>query len=432
LDELNLPYQLTGTLGTVEFDKPGIKGVTFRSDQKRLIKAALVNGRGVLQAPCGTGKTVVLIGVISAFKKERILFLCHTLTLVSQFKEELIKWGFSDIGVISGEEKSFGRIQLATIQSFSRLDPKTYVNEYDVILVDECFRGNTKVKTEFGNRPIKEINIGDQVWTSLGLKKVKRVFKSKVPLENIVKVKLSNGEVIFCSKNHLFKVRGKWIKAQDLAGRSLTTFKKYCPICGGPIKNKQSKFCSRECLGKDPERRKRSSETMRRTNLRRKKIISDRMIKNNPTKDPKIIEKMKQTKRLNGTLHVWPSERGGNGTHTEAQMLLAVALGWKLEVAVTLADHLPKGEKREYTTANGWPTCYKLDIGNKTLKLGIEVDGKGHKWEQKREKDKKKEDALKLLGWRVLHFTNEDIMTNLSGILSKVEKEIEGLRSSMI
>lgn len=137
LEDRGLPYQLTGTLGAVKYDKPGIKGVTFRPDQKRLIKAALVNGRGVLQAPCGTGKTVVLIGILSAFKQEQILFLCHTLSLVSQFKEELIKWGFSDIGVLSGEERSFGRIQLATIQSFSRLDPTTYVDKYDVVLVDE-------------------------------------------------------------------------------------------------------------------------------------------------------------------------------------------------------------------------------------------------------------------------------------------------------
>lgn len=137
LDEHKLPYRVIGSLGAVEYDKPGIKGVTFRPDQKRLIKAALIKGRGVLQAPCGSGKSMCLLGIISAFKQEQILFLCHTLPLISQFKDELVKWGFTDIGVISGEEKSFGRIQLATIQSFSNLDPRTYVDKYDVILIDE-------------------------------------------------------------------------------------------------------------------------------------------------------------------------------------------------------------------------------------------------------------------------------------------------------
>lgn len=224
LDELNLPYQLTGTLGTVKFDKPGIKGVTFRPDQKRLIKAALVNGRGVLQAPTGSGKTICLLGIISAFKEEQILFLCHTLSLVSQFKEELIKWGFSDIGILSGEEKSFGRIQLATIQSFFRLDPRTYVNKYDVIFVDECFHKSTRIKTVSGDQPIEKIKVGDHVQTSSGPKKVKHTFKTEVKLKDVVRIKLSTGKSVFCSKNHLFKTPEGWAQAQNLQGEQLTSF----------------------------------------------------------------------------------------------------------------------------------------------------------------------------------------------------------------
>jgi superfamily II DNA or RNA helicase len=139
LDEHNLPYQVSGTLGKVEYNKPGVKGLTFRPDQKRLIRAALVNGRGVLQSPCASGKTILLIGIISAFKQEQILFLCHKTTLITQFKEELLKWGFrsEEIGIISGKENTTGRVQLASIQSFSNLDPRTYVGKYDVILIDE-------------------------------------------------------------------------------------------------------------------------------------------------------------------------------------------------------------------------------------------------------------------------------------------------------
>lgn len=208
---------------------------------------------------------------------------------------------------------------------------------------------------------------------------------------------------------------------------SIMTPKKYCPTCGKLVEKKKNRFCSRACGYKDPKRRRISSETMRKTNLRRRKILSERMTKNNPTKDPKVIEKMKQTKRINGTLHIWQGERGGNGSYTEPQMLLAATLGWEIELPVKLAEHIPKGGKREYTDANGWPTCYKLDIGNRELKIGIEVDGKGHRWKYKKEKDKKKEDALKPLGWKVLHFTNEEIMTNLSAVLLEIRKEIKAL-----
>lgn len=205
------------------------------------------------------------------------------------------------------------------------------------------------------------------------------------------------------------------------------TFRKYCPVCGILIKTKEGKYCSRDCMSKCPERRRISSETMRKTNLKRSKILSARMKENNPANMPGVIGKGQQTKREKGILHVWAAKRGGNGTHTEPQILLASTLKWELEVAVTLADHLPKGEKREYLKANDWPTCYKLDIGNRNLKIGIEVDGKGHKWKRKREKDKKKEEALKPLGWGVLHFTNKEIMTNLSMVLSEIKKEIKAL-----
>jgi hypothetical protein len=202
-----------------------------------------------------THNTVVLLGITAAFNEENILFLCHNVTLVSQFREELIKWGFNpkEIGVLSGSQNTTGRIQLASIQSFQKLKPRDYVNKYQVILVDECFHKSTKIKTSAGSRPIGEINIGDQVWTSMGLKGVNQVFKTKIPLEDIVKVKLSNNKVIFCSKNHLFKVKGGWVEAQNLKGKLLTTIKRYCPICGGLIQHAGNKYCSRACSYKDPK-----------------------------------------------------------------------------------------------------------------------------------------------------------------------------------
>lgn len=140
LDELKMSYELIGETPKIEYGSPNIPGLTYRPDQKRLIKAALENGRGVLQAPCGSGKTIVLLGITAAFNEENILFLCHNVTLISQFREELIKWGFDprEIGVLSGSHNTTGRIQLASIQSFYKLKPRDYVNKYQVILVDEC------------------------------------------------------------------------------------------------------------------------------------------------------------------------------------------------------------------------------------------------------------------------------------------------------
>ncbi|HDZ27302.1 MAG TPA: DUF559 domain-containing protein [Candidatus Aminicenantes bacterium] len=125
---------------------------------------------------------------------------------------------------------------------------------------------------------------------------------------------------------------------------------------------------------------------------------------------------MISTKRINGTLNVWLGKRGGNGQFTPQQVLLATALGWPMEVAISLG-------KRQ----KGYPTNYKVDVGNKKLKLGIEVDGKNHRMKRNILKDKKKENKLEELGWKVLRFTNKEITMNLSRVLFKIKKEIKAM-----
>ena len=75
----------------------------------------------MIKSPTGTGKTIVALGLISAFSQETILILVHTRELLYQTEEELYKWGFSDIGMIGDGKKTTGRIQIAMIQSFVKL-----------------------------------------------------------------------------------------------------------------------------------------------------------------------------------------------------------------------------------------------------------------------------------------------------------------------
>jgi hypothetical protein len=158
------------------------------------------------------------------------------------------------------------------------------------------------------------------------------------------------------------------------------------------------------------------SKKMRETNLKRKKIISERMKKNNPSFNKQTIEKGMNTKRINGTLHIAPVKRGGNGKPLPIpQKLLATALGWQTEYSVP-TKLKPK---------DGFPHCYKIDIANPVLKVGIEVDGCSHYTRKKQ--DMKKEKLLKELGWKILRFTNKEVMTNLSQVLLVIKKEIKDL-----
>ena len=226
----------------------------------------------------------------------------------------------------------------------------------------------------------------------------------------------------------------------------------YCPNCKKEERNKRQKtimtncyICGKavECKGYKPWRtslakakegtaccsEKCTKEALRRGKVKSGKWLSDynekyaseRMKNFNPMFKQENIEKMKSVKRANGTLNVWPGIRGGNGHYTQPQILLATALGWKMEVAVKTGNKQRDG--------SGFPTCYKVDVGNPKLKIGIEADGPGHTKKQKI-LDNKKDQKLIGMGWKILRFTNKEIMENLGQCVRTVMSTISKLKST--
>jgi hypothetical protein len=94
-----------------------------------------------------------------------------------------------------------------------------------------------------------------------------------------------------------------------------------------------------------------------------------------------------------------PIRRGGNGqllTLPQLALLHALGEGWEAEVAV------PTGLPRD----SGYPTHYKLDLANRDLRLGIELDGRSHWLIDRAEQDAKKDHLLRSLGWSVYRVSN--------------------------
>ncbi len=136
LDNEHITYKYTTDVYPIEYDEPRLSNIIFRDYQIDLIETGLTHGRGVLQAATASGKSIILAGIISAFTQERILFLVHTVGLVTQFEEHLIKMGFTDVGVWQGRRKEDKRIILGTVQSFKSVVTK-FTNTFDVVLIDE-------------------------------------------------------------------------------------------------------------------------------------------------------------------------------------------------------------------------------------------------------------------------------------------------------
>lgn len=88
-----------------------------------------------------------------------------------------------------------------------------------------CLIGETLVETEFGQKPIRDVNVGDLVWTRKGLKKVYDV--QMTGRKPVLDVTLSNGVVITGTAEHkLWVEENGWLELQNLfPGAKLLAFK---------------------------------------------------------------------------------------------------------------------------------------------------------------------------------------------------------------
>lgn len=115
-----------------------------------------------------------------------------------------------------------------------------------------------------------------------------------------------------------------------------------------------------------------------------------------------------------------PRLRGGNGRGpTPAETRLALALGWQTNVIYCVG--LGKSQ--------GYPTNYKIDVGNEALRVAIEIDGASHQADKVRKADRKKQALLTSRGWTVLRFTNADVMERLEECLSTISASVASTRT---
>jgi hypothetical protein len=157
------------------------------------------------------------------------------------------------------------------------------------------------------------------------------------------------------------------------------------------------------------------SETMADTNRR---CASERMTEHNPMNSERVRRSVSAKLRELGHK---PPTQGGNGRKIpEPQRKLAEALGWRTEFVVRTG----RPRRPEY------PTCYKLDLAEPELMIGIEVDGGSHCALLRREQDAKKERFLEQHGWTVLRFSNQEVMADLTACVQTVMSTISRLKGT--
>ena len=122
-----------------EFRGNQMKGeIKLYDYQERALKRLYDGKNGVLEAPCGSGKTQIGLALIKKIGG-KALWLTHTSKLLKQSKERAEAYFEGDFGTITEGEVHIGRdITFATVQTMRMLDTSVYENEFDIIIVDEC------------------------------------------------------------------------------------------------------------------------------------------------------------------------------------------------------------------------------------------------------------------------------------------------------
>ena len=109
--------------------------------QEEAVAAMQKAGCGILQSPCGSGKTQMGIALAAKLKR-KALWLSHTSDLLVQSYSRAKQYYPEGIlgKVIAGKVQIGSHLTFATVQTLSKLDLEKYKYTWDVIIVDECHR----------------------------------------------------------------------------------------------------------------------------------------------------------------------------------------------------------------------------------------------------------------------------------------------------
>ena len=116
---------------------------TYYDYQKQLIERGLQEKRGIIKSPTGSGKTLIMAGLVKALAGKKMVLLFNAKQLLTQSYDFLTETcGMDNIGLCFGEGYIYGDIMLCTVQSIEKI-LDTHLEEAEVLMVDECH--------EFGN-----------------------------------------------------------------------------------------------------------------------------------------------------------------------------------------------------------------------------------------------------------------------------------------
>jgi very-short-patch-repair endonuclease/predicted nucleic acid-binding Zn ribbon protein len=180
-------------------------------------------------------------------------------------------------------------------------------------------------------------------------------------------------------------------------------------------KDREHRYCSKSCSAlarwRDPVFRSRVTALLQRPRTAKQHRWTMRHVRQ-INRDPAIHEKSAAARRG----RPFPVRRYRRGELTHPQQLLKMATGWSTEYTIRTGNSL-------------WPFA-TVDLAHPQLKIAIECDGQSHHGRHKRKLDRRKTRILRSIGWTVLRFWNNDILSSPDRVLARIHTTVTALSSA--
>lgn len=130
--------------------------------QQNAIQTILRTNNGILISPCGSGKTTMALHLIKELQC-RTLWITHTLDLLKQSYNVCKTLYDNKLGKISEGKIDVQDITFATVQTLANADLNLLKDMFELVIVDECFSGDTEILTNKGFKRFDQLDKNEVV-----------------------------------------------------------------------------------------------------------------------------------------------------------------------------------------------------------------------------------------------------------------------------